>query len=588
MRKTAIIAALLVALGLSLSGLFDNEAMYGKIHADAQGYYGYLVAVFLEQSFDWEQVIHSYADVYFGGGGSDFTVQSDLGRINKYYAGASLLMLPFFLVSCLCAWLFGFPIDGYSAPFQFGVMVGALFYVGVGLYFLSRFLEARGISKGVSIFTVLCCFFATGLFHYSVSEPAMSHAYSFGLVSVFMFTVDRWLTSDNSVDLLVSSLVFGLIVLVRPVNGLVILSVPFIAGGLKPLLEKLKGKGRLIKKLGLGVLVVFGVLLIQSGMYLAQVGEPLVWSYQDEGFNFSNPKIWNVLFSYKKGFFIYTPIGLLAAAGLVFHLVKKPKEGVWLWLFLAVTVYVISSWWNWYYGGSFGMRALIEFLPFAAFGLAFLIQSVGKPLRVFVGIACLFFVSVNLIQSYQYQKFILHWVGMDEARYWEVFLKTDREYDGIFYRRDMTLSTTVFETDLELGFKWGNQGLDSTQAFSGTRSTVVGGGNPYGSTFSIPVSELGEDGNRQIHFSAMVYCEKPMQELKLAYSFRNDSTDYGHDYIELGHLVVEANKWMKVTKIEKLKKPVSVNDLWVVYPFSGGETKVYLDDLKYEIVTLRE
>jgi hypothetical protein len=578
---------LIVAL-LALSGVFDNEAMYGLIHADAQGYYGYLVAIFIEQSFDWGRVISAYADVYFNGGGSDFTVHSEFGRINKYYAGTSLLMLPFFLISCVGAWFFGFPVDGYSQPFQIGMMFSALFYSGAGMYFLSRFFEAKGIKKTISLVTVVLVLMGTNLFHYSISEPAMSHAYSFALVSLFLFKVNAWLLSSNWRDLLWSSVVFGLIVLVRPVNGLAIFSVPFIAGGLRPLVDSLKEMDGLKKKLAIGVAVVFVVLSFQSIMYLAQVGKPLVWSYRDEGFNLTSPKILNVLFSFKKGFFVYTPIALIGAAGLMFYTIKKPKAGAWLWLFLALVIYVISSWWNWYYGSSFGHRAMIEYLPFFAFGIAYLLQELTKPVRVGILGFCLVFVGVNLVQSYQYQKFILHWVGMDKDRYMEVFLKTDRKYDGIFYRRDMTLSTKVFETDLESGTIWGNQGVDSTRAFSGTRSTVVGAGNSFGATIGIPVSELGEEGKRELHFSARIWCEKPEQELSLAYSYRNDSADYDHTYIQLGQLVTDTNEWMEITKIEGLGKPNSPDDKWIIYPYSDGKTAVYLDDLKYEIITLKE
>ncbi|MFT5310817.1 MAG: hypothetical protein ACI8VL_001726, partial [Bacteroidia bacterium] len=61
MRKGVILLSLTAVALLSLSSVFDNEAMYGRIHADAQGYYGYLIAIFIEQSFDWEQVIRPYA-----------------------------------------------------------------------------------------------------------------------------------------------------------------------------------------------------------------------------------------------------------------------------------------------------------------------------------------------------------------------------------------------------------------------------------------------------------------------------------------------------------------------------------------------
>jgi hypothetical protein len=597
MRKGVILLSLTAVALLSLSSVFDNEAMYGRIHADAQGYYGYLIAIFIEQSFDWEQVIRPYADTYFNGGGSDFTVQSEFGRINKYYSGTAILILPFFLITCLFAWLLGFPVDGYSDPFQLGIMFSALFYAGVGMCYLSRFFETKGISKSISLLTVTLLLFATGLFHYSIAEPAMSHVYSFGLVCVFMYRVDRWLTLSTRADLIWASVTFGLIVLVRPVNGLVIFSVPFIADGLGPLWDKLKAKSGVISKLSIGVLLVFGVLMFQSFMYMAQVAKPLVWSYQNEGFNFADPEILNVLFSYKKGFFVYTPLAFLSAIGLLFYLFKKPKQGMWLALFISLVVYVISCWWNWYYGGSFGHRAMIEYLPFFAFGLAFLLQELSKPLRGVVVSLSLVFVAVNLIQTYQYSKFILHWVEMDKDRYWEVFLKTGREYDGIFYRdkqeltlpaENVILQKVAFQSDLEAGTEWGQQGLNTEMAYSGKKSTLVNSKSYYGSTLGIPVSAFGIEGNKQLFVSAMVWSEEAFPDLSVAYSYRGTEQDYAHEYVGIGQLISKKEQWVKVEHIVPLTVAQDSTHTLILYPMSKGEENIYLDDIRYEIITLKE
>ncbi|MCF8275442.1 MAG: hypothetical protein K9J17_01810 [Flavobacteriales bacterium] len=595
MRVAVISASLVLAFVLALSGIFDNEAMYGLIHADAQGYYGYLVAIFLEHSFNWDQVIHSYADVYFDGGGADFTVVSDLGRINKYYAGTAILTLPFFLLSCGAAFLFGFPVDGYSSPFQYGIMLSALFYSGVGMYFLSKFLEAKGIERKTALFAVVCCLFATGLFHYAISEPAMSHAYSFALFCAFLYTVQQFIQVGSQKYWIASAAIFALIVLVRPANGLVLLSVPFIAGGIEPI------RTRLIQAFGskmiFAMIVVVGILSLQSLMYVLQVGKPLVWSYQGEGFNFLSPEILNVLFSFKKGFFVYSPVAFLGAIGLVLYLFKRPKEASWLWAFLAISIYVISCWWNWYYGGSFGMRALIEYLPFFIFGLAFLIQNSGRLAKGIVITFCLLFVSVNLVQSYQYQKFILHWDGMDKDRYWQVFMQTGREYDGIFYRQEKVLEipndeSVLSRVDFHSGFEendnWGTQGVNTEMAFAGTKSTKLTGDAPFGSTLGVPVAALGSSGNKKLLITAQVWSEEAFPNLTIAYSYRNDSTDYGHDYIGIGQYVSKPAEWMEVKHIADLREAADTTDQWIVYPYLSNSGKVYVDDVTYEVITLKD
>jgi hypothetical protein len=362
-----------------------------------------------------------------------------------------------------------------------------------------------------------------------------------------------------------------------------------------PLKEKLLKMDGIAQKLLIGVAVVFGVLALQSFMYLAQVGKPLIWSYEGEGFNFLAPEMANVLFSFRKGFFVYTPIAFLGLIGLVWMLFKRPKETSWLWLFLLLSVYVISCWWNWYYGGSLGMRALIEYLPFFAFGLAFLLQNVGRVLRVTIVTLCLLFVSVNLVQSYQYQKFILHWDSMDQDRFWTVFMKTDRKYDGIFYREphklerpaaEQILHTAVFASDLEEGTTWGGQGINSDKASSGSRSTLINAKSQYGSTVGIPVSELGPEGEKKLLITAMIWSEAAFPNVSIAYSYRNESNDYGHDYIAIGQFVLEPQQWIKVEQIADLKPAADSADNWIVYPINSGEGDVYLDDVRYEVITL--
>lgn len=595
MRTTTIIAALILAAAIGLSGLMENRAMYGLIHADAQGYYGYLVATFLERSFDWEQVIHSYADVYFDGSAADFTVNSDWGRVNKYYVGTAVLMLPFFLLSCVAAWLLGFPVDGYSEPFHIGIMCGALIYVGIGMYLLSKYLESRGTSRLLSLFVAISLLFGTSLFHYSISEPAMSHAYSFSLFCGFIFWVDRWVKTGTRGAFILSAIVFGLIVLVRPANGLVLFSVPFIAGGLTPLKNRLLSSDKIISTLLLGVVVVLGILSMQVVMYLAQVGKPLIWSYKNEGFDFLSPEIRNVLFSYRKGLFVYTPLAALASIGIVWMVIKRKIGSGWLVGFLALTVYVISSWWNWYYGGSLGMRALIEYLPFFGIGLAFLLQTTYKLVRVGLITFCLLLISVNVVQSYQYQKFIIHWDGMNKERFWTVFMKTDRKYEGIFYRIPVTLqlptdqetrSRVVFESNLEQGTDWGKQGFTTTKSNSDSTSTLINLKSQYGSTMSIPVSAMGEPGDKKLFITAMVWSSIPFPDLTIAYSYRSDSEDYGHDYIPIGQFVEESEQWIKVQCVAPLHTASDSTHQWVVYPYTSADADIYLDDIRYEVITL--
>ena len=99
--------------------------------------------------------------------------------------------------------------------------------------------------------------------------------------------------------------------------------IPFLAGS--P--EELKGFFmRLFKDLWFtfkGLILFLIVVSIQLYFWHWQTGEWLVYSYQSESFNFLKPAFMDILFSYRKGLFIYTPVLFLSLFALFIYIKKK-------------------------------------------------------------------------------------------------------------------------------------------------------------------------------------------------------------------------------------------------------------------------
>ena len=121
-----------------------------------------------------------------------------------------------------------------------------------------------------------------------------------------------------------------------------------------------------------------------------QTGQYLYYSYpDDQGFFFSNPQIWNNLFSWRKGWLLYTPVMIFALAGIPLLWKQNRKFFVPVLLFVVVIIYVTSSWWDWWYGGGFGIRPYIDLygvmaIPMAAFlTWAFAIKKLYYKLAIF-------------------------------------------------------------------------------------------------------------------------------------------------------------------------------------------------------------
>ena len=143
-------------------------------------------------------------------------------------------------------------------------------------------------------------------------------------------------------------------------------------------------------------------------------------------FDFKNPHLYDFLFSYGKGWFLWSPaIGLFLLVGIIAFFKRSIFQGFLFLLPISVAVFVFSSWWNWWYGGSFSSRVLVEFLPFFALGLATLLGDFRSLVRKLSRVLIVVLIVVCQIQIYQYRYYQIHWEEMTSERYWNVFLRPD-------------------------------------------------------------------------------------------------------------------------------------------------------------------
>ena len=98
-------------------------------------------------------------------------------------------------------------------------------------------------------------------------------------------------------------------------------------------------------------------------------------------------------------------------------------------LYLAVNIYIVFSWRNWYYGGSFGCRALIESMAVVAIPLAMIIEWIFSSKKMLLNILTLtvfsFFIALNVFQSYQLINNKTEWARTNRAFYWRTLGKLD-------------------------------------------------------------------------------------------------------------------------------------------------------------------
>jgi hypothetical protein len=132
------------------------------------------------------------------------------------------------------------------------------------------------------------------------------------------------------------------------------------------------------------------------------------------------------LFGFRKGWFIYSPLVFLGFIGLGMMLLDRRtrSSGIPVMAYFVPAIYVAFSWYQWWYGGGFGCRALLGSLPLLGLPLAHLTErafAVGKACAAVLLVIVILGVRLNYFQTEQYLATIIHWDSMTWDRYWEVF-----------------------------------------------------------------------------------------------------------------------------------------------------------------------
>ncbi len=377
---------------------------------DIDQYYSYLPAFFIHDDLDFK-FQHSY-----------WLIDSKSGqKVPKVTMGLAMMNLPFFLAADTWAKNSTYERDGYSLPYVICIRTGALLYFFLGMLFLSKAL-LRFFSELTVAITCVFLFLGTNLFYYTLGQAEYPHSYLFALFSIIIYSSVIWHDEGRSRHVLLIGFLGGLCALIRP-TAVFILILPLLYGinSNEMLKEKMtffwKEKWKII-----GALILFAIVLSpQLAFWKVQTGSWVFFSYgSDERFFFASPHVIDFLVSYRKGWLLYTPMMLFSIFGLLLFRGSSKSFQVVVPIILVLTVYVFSSWWSWWFGGSFGMRAMVQYYAVLAIPLAALISfSLRRwPTSVLALSIGAFFLLLNLFQTGQYRRNMIHWDGMTKEAYW--------------------------------------------------------------------------------------------------------------------------------------------------------------------------
>lgn len=497
MKDQHILRSVLLVIAMFMAWpLVFNPASLNPITWDAFGYYYYLPLIFIQKTIFIESLesVKPIFDAYQPSSTLyQFSYMENGKFIPRYSIGQAILYLPFFLLGHGYALISQYPADGFSAPYRWAMNIGGFVY-HLGAILLIVPILKRFFNYRVIALTILLLFFATNIFVFMRGSSLQPHGSLLFLINLFVLIFLKYSDHGRIRYVVFAALTFGLICLNRPTD--VVILVPAF---LYLLLEASKKNGVSPKQAFILLpwrhLVTFGAIALSLGFiqftfWKIAAGNWLVDSYNNpaEGLDLLRPHIIPFLFSFKSGWFIYTPLMLLVCIALLLFIFRQKRWkfapiGVYLILF----IYLAGSWTIWWYGTSFSQRAMIQTYGILSIPLAQILVNV-KSSRFWVkslfGLFLVLATVLNLWQATQYLNGVRPTDRMTRSYYFASFF--DRYADPS--KQDL-LEVDRYALDLS-GMDTIPEGYTLLRSIDVIAQPEMLEGQGFSSLFKVPYEEL--------------------------------------------------------------------------------------------------
>lgn len=372
--------ALILFTGIFYYPKWNKPHSEATISWDVSGYYMYLPATFiykdLKKCVFKDSIFAKYQPT------PDFQqafLHSSGNYVMKYPAGQALMMLPFFTVAHLYAkFSASYPADGFSYPYQLAISLGMMLMAMIGIWFLRKIL-LHYFSDTATAITLLIVVFATNYLNYASIDTGMTHNSLFTLYCLLMWSTIQFYKKPSLTKASLIGCLVGLATLTRPTELISIL-IPLLWGidSIAAMQQRVSFFLKQFKYVLAAGICMFAFVFIQLLYWKYSSGEWIVYSYQEQGFSWLRPHLYKGMFSSNNGWLTYTPVMILFFIGLPF-LYKKQQQLFWVVAsFSALFIYICFAWDIWWYGGSLGMRAMIQAYPVLAISIGGLLDVLLK------------------------------------------------------------------------------------------------------------------------------------------------------------------------------------------------------------------
>jgi hypothetical protein len=251
--------------------------------------------------------------------------------------------------------------NGFSTIYQTAATTSTFLYGFAALLLIEGRLRVL-YGAGVALLGVVALWLATPLFFYMVANPSMSHGVAVFASALLLVAWLRARADPRPGRWALVGAAGGLLCLIRahytPLLLLPAADLAFSRGE-----RRLRSCALLMAPpvaLGLLQLAVW-YRLYGPGFLEAVTGMNLIHGFEGH--------LLDVLFSPRKGLFVWTPLYAVAALGWVGWLRRDRRFGVLLVAGFVMTAWLMSLFDDWWGSDSFGQRRMLGLTPFFALGL---------------------------------------------------------------------------------------------------------------------------------------------------------------------------------------------------------------------------
>jgi hypothetical protein len=458
-------------------------------------------------------------------------------------------------------------------------------------------------------------YFGTNYFSYSTFNAEMPHTYLFTAYAAILWFTISWHETHKAKDMAFLAITIGLSTLARPTELIAILIPVFWnVDSFQNLKKKLSDTWQNYKsQLFLFAAIMLAIGSVQVIYWKIYSGNFIYYSYKNpgEGFEFLWPYTLKFLFSFRKGWLIYTPIMLFAIWGL--YLLYRKNRGVFvpIVIFFIVNLYIVSSWSCWWYAQSFGARAMVQSYAVMSIPLGYAISEITSwktTKRLVAGLILLSLVVLNLFQYWQMRQNILSGDRMTFAYYVNSFGKINVKAEDkklLLINRfnkandiipaDSSLTRRVLKVfDFEANDKNLSAHLSDSIFRSGKHALKMDSTLRFSPAYQKAFKDLTDNYYAWIRVSVWVY---PVHDVSLSpasliVSFQHKGKNYKYRGLDLNRSDIKEhlklNEWNLISMDYLTPEVRSKEDKLTVYLWNRGNLDIYFDDLKIEVFDEKE